>query len=101
MVVERGKDVLGISAIDPIPILVEHEDIDEMGPGIDFIVWTQTAAATQPLVPGGNFGLDPDLVGIRCPLAEWMTQRERAEDYFKQVPVPRLERGDFGTQRRC
>src|SRR6267378_2238107 len=64
------------------------------------MVTPATATATQPLISTRDFGLDPDLIGIGCPLAEWMTQCQGAEDDFNQVPAASLKCGDFGTQRR-
>ena len=47
MVVERREDVLRIAAVDAVAVLVEHEDVDEVRPGIDFVVRAKTAAAAD------------------------------------------------------
>src|SRR5262245_45763853 len=101
MIIEGRKNILWISPIDSVPILVEHENIDEMRPRIDFVVPTKSAAAPHRLVAGVNFSLDPDLIRINGALAERMTQRQGAQDHFKQVTVARLERRQPWTQRRC
>ena len=35
LVVERNEDVLGVAAVDPIPIAVEHVHVDEVREGVD------------------------------------------------------------------
>ena len=103
VVVERGENVLRIAAIDAVAIPVEHEDVDEVGVAINFLLSIQSAAAADNLVTALHGHVHPHFVGIHGSLRERVPQLERADDRLQQVFLARfklrLKRAEWCVQR--
>ena len=68
VVVKRDANVLRIAAVDPIAVLIQEEDVDEVGPRVDCLGFVHAATATDDLAVAGDLHIDPDLVGVNGPL---------------------------------
>ena len=101
MVVQRHEDVLGVAAIDPRAIAVEHVDVDEVGPGVDPVALAQTAAPPhQPAAVVAHRDVQPELVGVGGALGQVMPQGNGAYNDLQQIVLARLEGRYLGAQRR-
>ena len=101
LVVQWGKNVLRIAAVDPVAVAVEHEHVDEMGA---LIHRPCIAGVTGQAITGKDLStrtcceLHPDFIGIDRTLAERMANGQCAHHHLHQVIATRLERGQVGPQ---
>src|ERR1051325_5609453 len=100
VIVKRRKNVLWIAPIDAIAVAIKHEDVNEMRPGIDRVVGTESAGASDDFLTRCNFAFDPDFVGINGALREGMAEFYGAKNGFEQIFLSRFEGGNIRTQRR-
>ncbi len=72
VVVQRDQDVLGVATINPVAVFVEHEHVDEMGPGIDLVQLggIDRTTSTDHAIAAGGRHFKPDLVRIDRALRE-------------------------------
>ncbi len=84
-----------------IAFAVEHEDVDEMRPGIDFAARVDAAASADRLRPPlrDRIHFEPNFVRVDGPFGERMAQLERAHHRFQEILLARLQRGNFGRDR--
>ena len=100
VIVQRHEDILRVAAIDPAALAVEHERIHKMCPGIDLAVGVQAAAMGQLPPAAGDRDFQPDFIRVNRALGEMVSQFQGAQHDLQQVFSARLERRQFGTQRR-
>ena len=101
MIVKRRENVLRIASVNAIAVAVEHIHIHKVRPGIDFVVRSQAATASDHLASGGGgLGVHPHFVRIHRALGEGVADLERAQDHFHEIGAAALERRHCRPQRR-
>ncbi len=100
VIVERGENILRITAIDPIALTVQHIDIHEMGPGIGLTMGAQTAALSEHFSPALYLRVHPNFVRVHRALREWMAEPERTQDDFEQITLTAFKFRHLWPQRR-
>ena len=98
IVVKRGENILGITAIDSIAVFVEHKNINKVRPRIDFFVLIHPAAPSNHLTATGHRHIQPDFIGIGSSLGEWVSYLECTNHRFQQVRLAGFEFRNLRTQ---
>ena len=80
VIVDRYKNVLHIASRNAITVLVDHIDVDEVRPGIDFAVRVTSSTSSDHAIAAGNFDVQPDFVRIDCALCEEVSHFHGAND---------------------
>ena len=101
IVVERCKDVSRIAAVNSVSILIEHVDIDKVGPGIHPSVLIQRTTLAKYSMLIGDLDVHPYLVGIGGSLRKKVAQLEGSNHHFEEVGRARLQLGNFRPDWRC
>ena len=100
VVVQRGEDVLRVAAVDAVAVLVEHVDVEEVGPRVHLAMTPGGSGSTHHLaLTVRHRHIGPDLVGINRALGERMPQFEGPDHRLDEVGLARLESGQGGAQR--
>ena len=99
VVVERREDVLRIAAVDAVAVLVEHVDIDEVRPRIDFVVLAESAVAGNDLAAARGLHVHPDFIRVHRALREQVGHAQRAQNDLDEIGLAGLERRHLRTQR--
>ena len=98
VVVERGEDVLRIAAVDAVAVLVEHVDVEEVGPRVHLAMTPGGSGSSHHLaLTIGHRHIGPDLVGIHRALRERMPQFERPDHRLDEVGLARLQAWQGGA----
>lgn len=88
-----------VASIDSVSFAIEHIDVDEVRPGVDAVVLTEAAAATDYFPAASGCDVDPHLIGVGGSLGEMMSDGERADDDINEVTLALLQCGDGGSER--
>src|SRR3954453_12924154 len=99
MVIKMRGKIRWIAQVIPISLTVDHVDVYEVGPRIDFVGLAQLTTAAHCATPDSDLAIDPYFVGINRPLSERMTEANGPEHHFKKVLLSPFQSRNLRTQR--
>ena len=99
VVVQRDVDVLRLAAVHVPAVVVDHEERERVGRGIEPAGGVERAAREEIPFSPGALERDPGLVGVRGPVGVGMPDAARAHDDLEVERLAGLDSGKVVAER--